>query len=256
MADTESMQTRTHEVPKGTIMTVQDLHNRLGVIAARAQSDGNVRAYCVTRSEEEESSGVIVPAPFMARLTQLLTELEAETKHLYEIEITQFGLRTNKGKMIGSLSARPTLRVCVYNATPEVKALEGEYASIAALKDRISFLAAMEMYEEVEAAPDPWSSTGKTVYYGKCKKCHAYGRGIAFNSAQGLYPCCQNCGESAYSIYSCVRVQEMSGDIYTAGGGTLSVCETVANLRFVKAPLNPVESWRINVVESHDDIRA
>jgi len=182
--------------------------------------------------EQRERAGNI-PQKYKDLLQTLLNQMETETGNMYQFTVNKFGNPSNYNYIVGDFKNR-NMKIEVYDMKLDYKLLEGIYDSRNDILKKIKELRSFEIYEETKEFID---NNGRKFIIGKCKYCHSYNENVG-NRCPNMIDssCCQNSScpkKSFYTIWDDLHVSEYDGDLYTASGGSISICHTKGKYRFV-----------------------
>ena len=127
----------------------------------------------------------------------------------------------SKTLKIGNFEERKNYRI--YNALPDYKRIEGVFATYDEMithlsKCRFNFALDTKIVE----------LNGKKYLAWQCPTCKEWGNKTGVNNSSNI---CQNCREYFKDCHS-YEADLYRGSIYTSGGGSVSICSTLASLSF------------------------
>ena len=151
-------------------------------------------------------------------LKNSLQEIETKTGKKYQLTLHEEGQYHDKGLVICSFKERN--KYIVYDMDDNHQDLAGTYDSYANIEKKIQLL-------RMNNAKD-FKKDGNS-YIWQCPECDHFERNYSWNSL------CQNhnqhCRYSLETYYEDVHLDLHSSSIYTAGGGSISICHDIGKIK-------------------------
>ena len=158
-----------------------------------------------------------IPDQYLKDLTDLLNKLENETGTLYSASIQEIGC--HHPVTLNQFDKRS--RYIISHMKSEYKELEGEYSSVIEIKKRISRL----QYGNLLINDVEWKNINSVQNNGyvtgnwRCPECGNETNCVTNGACQS-----QKCRYSHQSIWRSVSISLTKQEIYSAAGGSLSIC--------------------------------
>lgn len=194
------------------------------------------------------SSVVVIPIKYKDILQKVLNEIESETGDMYQITINKFGNYSSDNFILGDFDSRAGSIVEVYDVDPEYKELEGIYYDLDTLKFKIKLLRGNELFHDFKEYTD---TNGKTSIIGKCNQCNSYNENNPTRYCNFIDGICQNPNCSRvmqFPKWEKVHIDKYGGTIYTANGGSLSICHNKGKWRYSKITAENYRRYNSNMI--------
>ncbi len=171
-------------------------------------------------------------------LKSYIQELECRTGKKYQLTLNEEGQYRDKGIIINSFENRD--KYLVYDMRAEYKDLEGTYDNYEDIVKKI------ELFKLNFALEIKKNDNGGYIW--KCPTCKEWGRndGQPNNEEKGddmkndkwsynhqWNGCCQNCDFSSKWSSEDIHISLYTDSIYTAGGGSISICHDIGKIKIV-----------------------
>jgi hypothetical protein len=175
----------------------------------------------------------------------LRDRLEVLTGEMYKITIDRYGTSVlqsiNEGHLVVLEGKNKSeLPVEVYDMEPNFKELEARYDNYGAMWKKISELRHRDVFIETKICDDQTNSYFYGKVIGKCGGCNSYGKLYCNSYAKGTSyniisnDICQNCSKWFESKWSSVKIFNTGPDIYTGGGGRMSILTPIGKYKFIR----------------------
>jgi|SRR5579872_51704 len=113
-----------------------------------------------------------LPEKYRTSLEALLTVLQIETGHLYQMHISKYGDLTG-GLTINAFKDNPRA-LAIYDMDPEFTELNGSYVSLGDVRQRIAELDSNDKWTDIKTI----KINDEDKQIGKCSHCKSYNEGV------------------------------------------------------------------------------
>jgi hypothetical protein len=149
-----------------------------------------------------------LPLKYLISLKNFLTELQTETGDLYQVHISKYG------DMSGGLTVNAfkdnTWALVIYDMNPDFEELNGSYASLEEVRQRITELNSNDKWADIKTV----ITDGEVKQIGKCKQCHSYNENIPHKCPNYISSdVCQNCSKWFKSKWDSIDISDSTPEI-------------------------------------------